>query len=337
MEKFDVIGDVHGELPALMSLGRELGYREDWTHPEGRKLIFLGDLVDRGAYSLETAELVHSLALAERAVCIMGNHEYNLVAHDLRVPGYEHPKTSNRPTIEDQQQHPERWRAVLEFFRTLPMALEFPELRLVHACWHKPSMGLLEQVLRPGSDVDGLFADRVVLTSPFARHGLRQGLSSDCEPTGGDPAQEIILKGYEEPSEPFHDVDGHERRSIRTTWWNAAEGPVARDRALVVGHYWNLPPDERILRAPSHAPFCPPFPSGHPNLKRWQAEYSAIVSPTGRARWTDDVACIDFNGVTHASATRASVGALRWPEREIVWASGPKTRAAHGGIADQAG
>ncbi|RZI37965.1 polynucleotide kinase-phosphatase, partial [Herbaspirillum sp. HC18] len=52
---FDVIGDVHGcadELQALLAL---LGYRVQWsadrnvtvTPPEGRKLVFVGDLVDR--------------------------------------------------------------------------------------------------------------------------------------------------------------------------------------------------------------------------------------------------------------------------------------------------
>ena len=42
---FDIIGDVHGELPALRQLGRDLGYDVDggWTHPDNRLLVFLGD------------------------------------------------------------------------------------------------------------------------------------------------------------------------------------------------------------------------------------------------------------------------------------------------------
>jgi hypothetical protein len=31
--------------------------------------------------------------------------------------------------------------------------------------------------------------------------------------------------------------------------------------------------------------------------------------------------------VTIASSTLACIGALRWPERELVWATGPKTAA----------
>ena len=44
---FDVIGDVHGCSTELQELLSRLGYT-DAGHPEGRKAIFLGDLVDRG-------------------------------------------------------------------------------------------------------------------------------------------------------------------------------------------------------------------------------------------------------------------------------------------------
>jgi hypothetical protein len=328
-ERFDVIGDVHGELPALERLGRELGYRSDWSHPEDRKLIFLGDLVDRGAHSLEVAELVHGLARAGRAACLMGNHEYNLVAHDLRVPGYEAPKTSNGPTIAEQARQPERWRTVLDYFVTLPIALEFPDLRLIHACWHHPSVERVKHLLRPEVPGGGLFSERIVLGSPFDARGLKAGLPVDRTDDGEDPPQEILLKGYEEASEPFLDADGHERRTIRSTWWNSPKAPVQQDLPLVVGHYWNLPPDARVLR-PAGEAFCAPHPSGHPTLKKWQAAFAGIIEETGRVSWTSSVACIDFNGVTYASPDRACVGALRWPEREIVWAMGQKTSSKKG-------
>ena len=55
---FDIIGDVHGCFDELVELLRQLGYQivEDpaaahgyaVAHPEGRKAVFLGDLVDRG-------------------------------------------------------------------------------------------------------------------------------------------------------------------------------------------------------------------------------------------------------------------------------------------------
>ena len=44
----DVIGDVHGELAALQSLLKKLGYDDRGRHPDRRRLVFVGDLVDRG-------------------------------------------------------------------------------------------------------------------------------------------------------------------------------------------------------------------------------------------------------------------------------------------------
>lgn len=44
----DIIGDVHGEIDALKNLIRVLGYDEKGNHPEQRKLIFVGDICDRG-------------------------------------------------------------------------------------------------------------------------------------------------------------------------------------------------------------------------------------------------------------------------------------------------
>ena len=44
----DIIGDIHGEYEALQSLLQVLGYSDLGHHPQGRKLVFTGDLVDRG-------------------------------------------------------------------------------------------------------------------------------------------------------------------------------------------------------------------------------------------------------------------------------------------------
>ena len=83
---FDIIGDVHGchdELVELLgALGWEVGSRSagpEASHPEGRKAVFLGDLVDRGPRSPEVLRLVMGMVEAGTALCVPGNHDVKLL------------------------------------------------------------------------------------------------------------------------------------------------------------------------------------------------------------------------------------------------------------------
>jgi protein phosphatase len=46
-----------------------------YYHPQGRKAVFLGDLVDRGPRILDTVKLVRNMVVAGTAICVPGNHE----------------------------------------------------------------------------------------------------------------------------------------------------------------------------------------------------------------------------------------------------------------------
>jgi protein phosphatase len=89
---FDIIGDVHGCCTELEELLKQLGYvatvetdpESFWhfptyRHPEERKALFLGDLVDRGDRILDTLKLVHNMLAVNSALCILGNHENKLI------------------------------------------------------------------------------------------------------------------------------------------------------------------------------------------------------------------------------------------------------------------
>ena len=90
---FDIIGDVHGCCDELEALLTRLGYevvaaapsgpsligRSIYAHPEGRRAIFLGDLVDRGPRILDTLNLVATMVLHGSALCIPGNHDMKLL------------------------------------------------------------------------------------------------------------------------------------------------------------------------------------------------------------------------------------------------------------------
>ncbi|MEW6436881.1 MAG: polynucleotide kinase-phosphatase [Pseudomonadota bacterium] len=83
---FDIIGDVHGCADELQALLAKLGYRIEWSddrgeravsvaHPEGRKVVFVGDLVDRGPNSPDVLRIAMSMTAAGTAYAVQGNHD----------------------------------------------------------------------------------------------------------------------------------------------------------------------------------------------------------------------------------------------------------------------
>ncbi len=81
---FDVIGDVHGCAAELRELLGVLGYEvaadgADAAHPDGRRVVFLGDLVDRGPATPQVLRLAMGMVAAGHALCIPGNHEVKLL------------------------------------------------------------------------------------------------------------------------------------------------------------------------------------------------------------------------------------------------------------------
>ncbi|WP_431711554.1 polynucleotide kinase-phosphatase [Glutamicibacter uratoxydans] len=85
---FDVIGDVHGCLTELVQLLQLLDYTlthddsgkpVDAHHPEGRRVIFVGDLIDRGPDSAGVLRLAMGMVNSGNALAVPGNHEHKLV------------------------------------------------------------------------------------------------------------------------------------------------------------------------------------------------------------------------------------------------------------------
>jgi protein phosphatase len=88
---FDIIGDVHGCLDELLSLlavlDYHIGYQTAWQGipepviipPPGRKLVFVGDLGDRGPDTPGVYRLVMRLVASNQALCVLGNHDSKLL------------------------------------------------------------------------------------------------------------------------------------------------------------------------------------------------------------------------------------------------------------------
>ena len=73
----DIIGDVHGCYRQLLALLDKLGYQKIdgvYRHPQGRRAVFLGDIMDRGVENLAVFTLVYAMWEAQSAFYIVGNH-----------------------------------------------------------------------------------------------------------------------------------------------------------------------------------------------------------------------------------------------------------------------
>ncbi|NCC27020.1 MAG: metallophosphoesterase [Gammaproteobacteria bacterium] len=239
---YDLIGDIHGCAAALKALLAKMGYSvrdRAWRHPT-RQVIYLGDFIDRGPEQVEVMEIVRAMVDTEQALTVMGNHEFNAVA--WATPVATGSGDYLRPHTEDhRKQHTEFLAQVgegsplheelIDWFRGLPLWLDLPGLRVVHACWHEPSLKILTEHLDDGDRI----RDQAAWTALTRK---------------GDPAfeaLETVLKGLEIPlpeGVEFKDKDGKIRRNVRTRWWK--HHPITyRDLAIA--------PTEVIPRIP-HEP-----------------------------------------------------------------------------------
>jgi protein phosphatase len=88
--RFDIIGDIHGCADEVEALLRMLGYAVQWSErngervpavipPEGRKVVFVGDLVDRGPRTPDVLRLAMQMVESGSAYAVMGNHDRKLM------------------------------------------------------------------------------------------------------------------------------------------------------------------------------------------------------------------------------------------------------------------
>lgn len=209
---YDIIGDIHGHADHLERLLLKLGYENKsgyYKHPE-RKVIFVGDFIDRGTQIRETLSIVKKMVDESSALAILGNHEFNFLCYNTEInPGVylrEHSdKNDNqvKQTITQFNNHENEFNEYLDWFRTLPLYLDMGDFRIVHACWDQDHIKHLK--------------GQIEFTNEFLIE-----LFKNCE-SDLFKAVDVTLKGKEVKipnGYSFFDKDGHERFHTRIKWWH---------------------------------------------------------------------------------------------------------------------
>ena len=119
MSKIYAVGDIQGCAPSLKALVKKL--------PTQSKMIFLGDLVNRGPDSLGTLRYLKQLQEEKRIECILGNHDLHLLAVDAGIR-----KTKGLDTVQPILDAPDR-AELIHWLRHRPMALSNGKVLTVHA------------------------------------------------------------------------------------------------------------------------------------------------------------------------------------------------------------
>jgi hypothetical protein len=289
---FDVIGDVHGQYDKLVSLLEHLGYSDAdgvWRHP-GRTAIFVGDLIDRGPKQMETVQLVRAMTAAGTARSILGNHEFNAIAWvtpDPEHPGKflrDHHKPGNREQHQaflDVVEGTPRQKDITDWFKTLPLWLDLPGLRIVHACWHQESMDLLRPLLGPGQTL----SEEAIVLGSRKGHPVYEAIEVVCK------GPEVALP----PGISFEDKGGKVRHEVRVRWWQADLSTYRKAAIGPPGDMAMIPDAPMPAEWRAHPYSGPPVLFGH----YWFTGKPEVISPR--------FACLDYS-----VANNGPLVAYRW-------------------------
>ncbi len=271
---YDLIGDIHGHSETLIELLEKLGYGDiDGVYRHAtRQVIFLGDFIDRGPDQRGVISIVRPMIDAGAALSIMGNHEFNAIAYF--TPDPDNPYEFLRWHSDQNNDQHEKFLAeyegtndyaeLIEWFRHLPLWLDLPGLRVVHACWDAAHIQFLTEKY---SNINSYVDDLLLV------QGTKEG-------TDEFAAIETLLKGKEirmPNGQTFPDKDGNPRHHVRMKWWDATartyletflgpdvarshipEDPINVDHLIeysheeppvFFGHYWMDTEEPQVLAA----------------------------------------------------------------------------------------
>lgn len=344
----DIVGDIHGEIGGLCQLLFRLGYDGLGRHAEGRRLVFVGDLVDRGPDSPAVVRLVRSLVQRGAAQMVLGNHEINLIRRAKKhgnhwfwgeteqlcnmspeaKPGIAVPETASFQVLED----PDRQEEYISFFRSLPLVLERPGLTVLHAMHHQQSIDALRSEERDAGAVHDAYEEEKKSRLAAMRADGKSPSNDEVDMLmQNENPVKVVTTGMEVPAaEPFF-AGGKMRTLERFKWWEKYDGKAG---LVVVGHYWRRRPASSDVGVDLTGPCIFPSDAATPGAELaslgppLEEPPEGVAWPTGKRR---AVVCVDYSvGLRYEERGRhlpegslgTALAALRLPEGTLHFADG---------------
>ena len=129
MKNIYIIGDVHGCYKSLLAL------IEQFPNKQNSKIVFVGDLIDRGANSCEVIEFI----INNNYDCVMGNHEELFLEYapnkdefgndfSMEYSPYYFERCGGKATIESYKSK-EVYSKHYDFIQNLPLYLEYKDYK----------------------------------------------------------------------------------------------------------------------------------------------------------------------------------------------------------------
>jgi hypothetical protein len=292
---YDIIGDIHGYCSKLEELLKKMNYEKKngvWKHPE-RKVIFVGDYIDRGSEIRETLQLVRNMVEADAAIALMGNHEYNALAYHTpdgngKFLRKHVPNKTNQhsATLAQFYFYRDEWNSFLSWFRQLPLYYENKHLRCVHACWDQEHIDWLKE-----NKYDTM-TDQLLFDSHIKK-------SEACT------VIEETLKGKEfDIPEKYQwpDKDGHLRTANRIKWWVKPHGSKWGEFLFDCPDELKAKAFDEIIKVNVYPADAPPVFFGH----YWLEDKFPVIQ-------SSNVICVDYS-----VAKKGALVAYRWNGEEAI-------------------
>jgi hypothetical protein len=234
---YDIIPDIHGQYKKLLSLLSGIGwYLKDnvWVHSDrGRKIIFLGDFIDRGTQNRKVLSFVRNMVDSGLAFAVMGNHELNAIYfHSQNLMTQLPLRRHTQKNIEQHKSFLEEFplgnietNEIINWFCSLPTFIDFGSFRVVHACWSQKAVNTLRQLNNKG-----------VFPRDFY-------IKNNSEMNSFYFVMELLTKGPEDllPLNSFFtDKTGVNRYFSRLAWWRH-ESKSWRDLSISVPDLNKIP------------------------------------------------------------------------------------------------